>query len=431
MGQISFRNFLFLDVTARKDWSSTLPEPHDYFYPSVGLSGIISDMIELPDAITFIKLRGSYAEVGNDAGFASIFQSYSSDSSGPLGMITPESTKVAEQLIPEKTKSWEAGADLKFLDNRLGVDFTWYKSNTYNQLVRITNPPTSGYGSAWLNCGNIQNTGIEIMAYATPVKRFDFRWDVSLNFARNKNKVIELTEAIDRYRVESPNLSMGETWIIEGRPFGEIFTYGFQRNENGKVIVGSNGIPLIDHGKADVYLGNFNYDWRSGITNSFSYKKWHMSFLIDLNYGGVRQSATEAMMLSSGTSKASLVGREEGIIVDGVKEDGSVNDIRISAEDYYNSVGGRINAGTGELFNHEATNSRLREFSLGYNIPVRNSVVKSLKVSAVGRNLFYIYNGCDWFDPDVSYDVGTNGQGAESAFLPGTRTLGFNVKITL
>ncbi|RIJ50525.1 SusC/RagA family TonB-linked outer membrane protein [Maribellus luteus] len=431
MGQFSFRNYLFLDVTARKDWSSTLPEPHDYFYPSVGLSGIISDMVKLPDAITFVKLRGSYAEVGNDAGFASIFQAYNSDSSGPLGMITPQSTKVAEQLIPEKTKSWEAGADLKFFDNRLGVDLTWYKSNTYNQLVRITNPPTSGYSSAWLNCGNIQNTGVEIMLYVTPVKTHNFNWDVSLNFARNKNEVVELTEFMDRYEVESPNLSMGETWIIEGRPFGEIFTYGFERNGDGKVIVGSNGIPLIDHGKADVYLGNFNYDWRSGLINSFNYKNWHMSFLIDLNYGGVRQSATEAMMLSAGTSKASLVGREDGIIVDGVKEDGSVNDIRISAEDYYKSVGGRINSGTGELFSHDATNSRLREFSLGYNFPIRNSVVKSLKVSAVGRNLFYIYNGCDWFDPDVSYDVGTNGQGSESAFLPGTRTLGFNVKFTL
>ncbi len=431
MGQFSFRNYLFLDVTARRDWSSTLPEPHDYFYPSVGLSGIISDMIDLPDAITFIKLRGSYAEVGNDAGFASIFQAYNSDSSGPLGMITPKSTKVAEQLIPEKTKSWEAGADLKFFDNRLGLDFTWYKSNTYNQLVRITNPPSSGFSSAWLNCGNIQNTGVEIMVYATPVKTHNFKWDVNFNFARNKNKVIELTEFIDRYEIETPNLSMGETWIIEGRPFGEIFTYGFKRNANGKIIVGSNGIPLIDHGKADVYLGNFNYDWRSGLTNSFSYKNWHMSFLIDLNYGGVRQSATEAMMLSAGTSKASLVGREEGIVVDGVKEDGSVNDINISAEDYYKSVGGRINSGTGELFNHDATNSRLREFSLGYNFPIRNSVIKSLRVSAVGRNLFYIYNGCNWFDPDVSYDVSTNGQGAESAFLPGTRTLGFNVKISL
>ena len=430
MGQLSFRNYLFLDVTARNDWSSTLPSPHNYFYPSIGLSGIITDMFELPDAISFIKVRGSYAEVGNDATFSSILQTYSSNASGPIGMISPNSTKVAANLIPENTKSWEAGIDLRFFENRLGFDFTWYKSNTYNQLVRITTPPTSGFGNGWINAGNIQNSGIEFMVYASPVKTSNFKWDVSMNFALNNNKVIELTETLDRYEIESPNLAVGETWLIEGRPFGEIYTIGFERNDNGKVIVDELGKPKLTS-DADLYLGNFNYDWKSGLTNSFNYKNWNMTFLIDLNYGGVRQSATEAMMLFSGTSVASLVGRENGIVVDGVKEDGSVNDIRVNAEDYYRSVGGRINNGTGELFNHDATNSRLREFSLGYTFPVRNSIVKALRVSAVGRNLFYIYNGCDWFDPDVSYDVSTNGQGAESAFLPGSRTLGFNIKVTL
>ncbi|MBL4879757.1 MAG: SusC/RagA family TonB-linked outer membrane protein [Oleispira sp.] len=430
MGQLSFRDYLFLDVTARNDWSSTLPKPHDYFYPSIGLSGIISDMFKLPKAVTFVKLRGSYAEVGNDASFASILQTFSSDASGPLGMISPNSTKVAENLIPEKTKSWEAGADLKFFNNRLGVDFTWYKSNTLNQLVQVTFPATSGFNNGWINAGNIQNTGIEFMIYATPVKTADLQWDFSLNFAQNKNKVVKLTESLDRYEIASPNLSLGETWLIEGKPYGEIYTVGFERNDAGQIIVDDLGKPKI-MGDADLYLGNFNYDWTSGFNNSISYKNWRMSFLLDLNYGGVRQSATEAMMLSTGTSKASLVGRETGILVEGVKEDGSINDILISAEDYYRSVGGRINNGTGELFNHDATNARLREFTLGYSFPLKNSSLKSLRVSLVGRNLFFIYNGCDWFDPDVSYNVGTNGQGAESAFLPGTRTLGMNVKITL
>ncbi len=430
MGQLSYKNYIFLDVTARNDWSSTLPKPHDYFYPSIGLSGIITDMIALPEVITFAKLRGSYAEVGNDAGFAQIFQTFSSDAYGPIGMFKPNSTKVAANLIPEKTKSWEAGADFKFLNNRLGVDFTWYKSNTYNQLMRVTTSPSSGYSSGWINAGNIQNDGIEIMLYATPVKTFDFSWDVSLNFAKNNNKVIELTETMDRYEISSPNLSIGETYVIEGKPYGEIYTVGFVRDDAGRVVVDALGKPKRT-ADAELYLGNFNYDWRSGITNNLSYKNWNMSFLIDLNYGGVRQSSTEAWMDYCGTSISSLQGREEGIVVDGVKEDGTVNDIRISAEDYFRTIGGRINHGTGELYNHEATNSRLREFSVGYTFPLRNSIIKNLRVSAVGRNLFYIYNGCDWFDPDVSYDVSRNGQGAESAFLPGTRTLGVNVKITL
>ena len=156
-----------------------------------------------------------------------------------------------------------------------------------------------------------------------------------------------------------------------------------------------------------------------------------MSFLVDLNYGGVRGSATEAMMLSCGTSKESLVGRESGILIDGVFDDGTKNNITIGAEEYYRNIGGRISNGCGETFVHEATNSRLRELSVGYNFPLRSSFVKSLRISAIGRNLFYIYNGCNWFDPDVSYDITRNGQGSESAFLPGTRSLGVNIKLTL
>ncbi len=430
MGQVSFREYLFLDFTTRNDWSSTLPSPFDYFYPSIGLTGIVSDMITLPDVVSFAKVRGSYAEVGNDAQFASIFQNYNSSAYGPIGMIYPKTTKVAEKLIPEKTKSWEIGADLRFFENRLGIDFTWYKSNTYNQLVRITTPPTSGYEKRWINCGNIQNSGVEFIINARPIDTPNFKWNASLNFARNKNKVIELTDSMDEYEIDSPNLAVGETWIIKGRPYGEIFTKGYVRDDKGKIIVDSQGRPTIMD-DFDLYLGNFNYDWRSGLTNTLNYKNWQMTFLIDLNYGGVRQSATEALMLACGTSKESLQGRETGIIVDGVKEDGSVNDISISAEEYCRHIGGRITAGSGEAFNHEATNSRLRELSIGYKLPVRNSVIKNLTVSAVGRNLFYIYNGCDWFDPDVSYNVTKNGQGAENAFLPGTRTLGINIKLSL
>jgi outer membrane receptor protein involved in Fe transport len=361
-------------------------------------------------------------------------QTYKAESTGPAGQIYPNSIRMPVNLIPEKSKSWEAGADLKFLGNRLSLDFTWYKSNTYNQLVKITSVATSGYNSAWMNCGNIENKGVEIMLNATPIKSSDFNWNLSLNFTRNKNKVIELSEDLHKYNISSPNLSIGETWIIEGQPYGELYTKGFVRNEKGQVVVDALGMPKVDattDPTPSLYLGNFNYDWTSGITNTFQYKNWSMSFLIDLNYGGVRGSSTEAMMLLCGTSKASLVGREDGILIDGVFEDGTKNNIRIDAEAYYRSVGGRISNGCGELFTHDATNSRLRELTIGYNFPLRSNVVKSLRVSAVGRNLFYLYNDCKWFDPDVTYDVDRNGQGAESAFLPGTRTLGFNIKLTL
>lgn len=429
-GQLGFKDYLFLNITARNDWSSTLPSPSSYFYPSVGLTGIISEMISMPKFVSFAKIRISYAEVGNDANFAQTKQTYGSNTDGVNGTIYPNVTRAALDLVPEKSKSWEFGVDLKFLQNRLGIDVTSYKSNTYNQLMCITAAPTSGYSQTYVNCGNIQNKGIEVMLYATPVRKKDFSWDLSMNFSKNKNKVVELSETLDKYEIETPNLSVGNCYVIKGKPYGELYTKGFERDDNNNIIVAANGMPKIES-ESNYYLGNFNYDWRSGLTNTFVYKGWNLSFLIDLNYGGVRGSGTESMMTMCGTSEASLVGREDGILIDGVFEDGTVNDIRIDAESYYRAVGGRISNGCGELFSHDATNSRLRELAFGYTFPIKSNLVKSLKLSVVGRNLFYIYNDCDWFDPDVTYNTDSNGQGAESAFLPGTRTVGFNIKLSL
>nr|WP_321355703.1 SusC/RagA family TonB-linked outer membrane protein [uncultured Draconibacterium sp.] len=437
--QLGFKDHLFLDVTARNDWSSTLPSPYSYFYPSVGLTGVISDMVDLPEVISYLKLRGSYAEVGNGAGFAQIFQTYSRSLNGNQGQVSPNSTKVADDLVPEKTKAWEVGAEVRVVDDRIGLDFTGYKTNTYNQLVSVTSPYSSGYSSAFINCGNIQNKGIEIMFKSVPIQTTSIKWDLNINFSRNWSNVIELTETLDSYEIGSPRLSMGDNWLIVGEPYGEIYTRGFVRNDEGRIIVDDLGMPSVSS-SFDYRLGNFNYDFRSGLTSDFQYKNWNLYFLVDLNYGGVRQSSTEAQMMLSGTSKASLYGRE-GFIFDGVREvvdgEGNVtgyieNDIEITAEAYGKSVGGRANTGgVGEIFNHSATNSRLRELSIGYEVPINSSIIKNLTISAVGKNLFYIYNACNWFDPDITYDLTTNGQGTESAFLPGTRSIGFNIELIL
>ena len=428
--QIAYKNMLFLDGTARNDWDSTLPSPYDYFYPSVGLSGIISDIFNLPKVISFAKIRGSYAEVGKGASFSNIFQTYSRDASGPVGQIYPSSTKVAENLRPERTKSWEFGGEVKLWGNRLDIDFTWYKSNTINQLISVTTPATSGYSQSYINCGDIQNKGIELMISGTPIERADFSWDTHLTFSRNVNEVKELYDGVDKYSLGDANLALATRYVIVGRPYGEIYGRAFERNDEGNIIVGSGGIPKITDDE-DYYLGNFNYDWQGGITNTFYYKKWFLSFLIDINYGGVRQSGTEAMLMETGGSTATLYGRD-GFIFDGVTEDGAVNTVEITAEDYGTAVGGRNTDNIPvDLYNHDATNSRLREFSLGYTFPMRNTdLIKSIKISATGRNLFFIYNGCDWFDPDVTYNTSANGQGAENAFMPGTRTLGFNLKVS-
>lgn len=430
MANLNFREYLFLDLTARNDWSSTLPKPYNYFYPSVGLSAIVTDMLTLPDIFSYMKVRGSYAEVGNDAKYSMIFQTYSAAALGPVGFLYPVSTKVPSNLIPEMTKSWEAGAEVRILDDRIGIDATLYKSNTFNQLILVSSPSSSGYSQGWINCGNIQNTGIELLLNASPVRSEKFRWGIDLNFTRNWNKVIELTETTTVYELSRGNLSVGSPKAVVGKPFGEIYTKGYERNAEGKIIVDAQGVPKITSLYTH-YLGNYNYDWRGGLTNSFSYGNWNLSCLIDINYGGVRQSITEAHLLQSGTGKETLKGREDGFIFDGVKADGTPNDIKITAQDYCVRVGGRITNGSGEPFNHDATNSRLRELSLGYNIPVRNSSIKSLQVSMVGRNLFFIYNGCKWFDPDDTYEINVNGFGSESFSLPGTRTLGVNIRLVL
>lgn len=434
--QFGFHSYAFLEVTGRNDWNSTLPAPYNYFYPSVGLTGVISDMISLPRFISFLKVRGSYAEVGNGAGFAQIFQTFSRTLSGTMGEISPSSSKVPSNLIPERTKSWEAGTEARFLNDRIGMDLTLYKSNTYNQLVWVTAPPSAGYSNAGINCGDIQNQGIEFMVMAMPLKMNNFSWRVNLNFSRNWNEIIKLTETLDRYKISSPNLSLGDSWIIVGKEYGEILSKGFVRNEEGKIVVDNLGMPKITT-ESETYLGNYHYKWRSSVTNNIQYKNWSLYFLIDLNYGGVRQSATEAMMMLCGTSGETLKGRD-GFVFPGVKEvdngDGTIsyveNDIMITAEQYGKAVGGRATDGCAEVFNHKATNSRLRELAVGYNLPLRSRLIKNMQISVVGRNLFYLYNGCNWFDPDGTYDLARNGQGSESAFLPGTRSFGMNIKMT-
>jgi len=434
--QFGFHNYAFVEVTGRNDWNSTLPAPYDYFYPSVGITGVVSEMLSLPQFISFLKIRGSYAEVGNGAGFAQIFQTFSRTLNGTMGEIYPNSRKVPSDLIPERTKSWEAGTEARFLNDRIGMDLTLYKSNTYNQLVWVTAPPSAGYSTAGINCGNIQNQGIELMIMAMPLKMNNFSWRVNVNFSRNWNKVIELTETLNRYEISSPNLSLGDSWIIAGKEYGEILSKGFVRNPDGKIIVDNLGMPKIT-AESETYLGNYHYKWRSSLTNSVQFKNWSLYCLVDLNYGGVRQSATEAMMMLCGTSSATLDGRD-GFIFPGVREidngDGTIsyveNDIVITAERYAKAVGGRATDGCAEVFNHKATNARLRELAVGYNLPLKSKLIKSMQISAVGRNLFYLYNGCNWFDPDGTYDLTTNGQGSESAFLPGTRNLGFNIKVT-
>ena len=426
--QIGFKSSLFLDLTARNDWSSTLPsENRSFFYSSAGVTAVLSDMIQLPEAISFAKLRASYAQVGNDAQPNLGTQYYTLQGGG----ITRDAILPISGLKPEITTSYEVGADFRFLNGRLGLDATYYTSKSKNQLYLVTLPGASGWSSKYVNAGEVQNQGIEISLNATPVKTNDLTWDVVFNFAKNTNKVLSLGGAATEFQFggAGANNFLVDVKIEEGKPFGELYTRGLQRNAQGQVIVGDNGLPLVTDAKSH-RAGNFNPDWMGGIVNNINYKGFNLNFLIDIRQGGQIVSFTNANLYGDGSVAATLAGRD-GFVVDGVTENGATNTTEVTAEQYWTALGGR-NTPVGELFTYDASNIRLREVSLGYSLPsslIGDTPFKSVKLSFVARNLFFISNSAEGFDPDQV--LGTaNRQGIEAFNLPSTRGYGFNLNLS-
>jgi TonB-linked SusC/RagA family outer membrane protein len=423
---IGIKNFLFLEVTVRNDWSSTLPKENwSYFYPSVGLTWIVTDMLKNPPSfLTFTKVRASYAEVGNDTDPYAINKTYVFDPGGNHGYVHRKGTLPAENLEPENTKSTELGFDVKLFHNRLGVDFTWYKSNTFNQLLLVPMPDPSGYKERFINAGNMQNQGVEIIVNVTPVRIGDFSWDIMANYAKNVSLCIELTDDLDQY------VTRGRSWltthrIVEGEPFDQIYTKGFERNETGRVMINDMGLPLTSPGKL-MPMGHSNPDWTGGLSNRFNYQGFNLSVLIDTKMGGDVFSYTEALLTYEGYSEATLEGRD-GFVVDGVLEsDGSENRIETTAEAYWQWVGGR-NWGVGELYRYDASYVRVREVLLGYSFRLNSTVIQGIDLALYGRNLGFLYNASGVIDPGMAVGIG-NSQGIEAFSLPTSRTFGFNAR---
>ena len=425
---LGFKNFLFLDVTGRNDWSSTLPKDNlSYFYPSIGLTWIITDMVETnPGILTFAKVRASYAEVGNDTDPYRLDITYSFEAGGSHGYAWRGSTLPQENLKPENTKSTELGFDVRFFNHRLGLDFTWYKSNTFNQLLSIPLPVASGYTAKFINAGNVQNKGVEITLNASPVRVGDFSWDISFNYARNENRVIELTDELKEYTTRGPNW-MTTIKVVEGEVYGQIYTRGFIRNDQGRILINSLGLPIFSLGQT-MPMGHANPHWIGGLSNRFNYKGFNLSILMDMRMGGDIFSFTEANLSFAGFSEATLKGRE-GFVVDGVMEsDGSENVIETTAEDYWHSLGERGKA-VGEPFRYDASYVRVREVLLGYTWNLNTSVIQSIDLSLYGRNLGFLYNSVEIIDPNMSVGIG-NIQGLESLSVPSSRTYGINAKFT-
>lgn len=425
--ELGYNKYLFLELTGRNDWNSTLPvENASYFFPSVGASALLNQMFQLPEAISLLKVRTSYAFVGNGTGFNELKPVYSLVPGGNGGFLLIDGTMRNGDLKPEETHSFEAGVDAGFFDNRFGFQVTYYNTNTINQILTVPVPAPSGYATRIINAGKIQNQGVELLVNVQPVRSKNFNWKMQLVFGSNQNKVIRLDSLQPKVSLSSPQ-ALGSIVVEEGRKYGELYTSSLQRDANGNVVVDETGKPLMVT-EQNKYVGNFNPDWTAGLSNTFQYKNWSLYFLIDGRKGGTIISGTQALMAATGTSAATEANRETGFVIpNSVTEDGNKNTQSITAQDYWMQV---ATNNIGELFAYDATNIRLREASIGYTFPsakLANAFIKGAQISFIGRNLFFFKNNAKGIDPETALGTGNN-QGIEYASLPSTRSFGLYVK---
>lgn len=427
---VGWKSMLYIDVTGRNDWSSTLPAANrSYFYPSVGLSGIISEMVKLPEAIDYLKLRASWAKVGNDTNPYQLSYVYSNSTSivnggTVLEMKLPD-TYPLRDLKPEETVSYEFGLDYRMFKNRLGVDLTYYNSYTKNQILAINTPATSGFTGKMINAGKIKSHGVELMITGTPIQTKDWKWDVTLNWGMNRTECEELDPNVQRHTLGSTRIA--SVVVENGGKFGDIVANNaYKRDAQGRILVDDEGMPIKE---TDKVIGNMMPDWTGSIGTSLQLKDFSFSALVDIRYGGNFISMTDNYATTAGNSERSLAGRD-GMVVDGIVEStGQKNTKQISAEQYWSSVGG--SNGVAEEFMYDATYVKLRELSFGWNLPqiwLRKTPLKAVKISAVARDLFYIYKDAP-VSAEAAFSREDYSQAFEYASLPPTRTFGFSLNV--
>lgn len=422
--QLGYKESIYLDVTARNEWSSTLAytpsEKEGYFYPSVGLSWIIDKMIDMPDWINFGKIRGSWSKVGNDI---PLFISNSVDHISVGGATQPVDAAPFDNMKPEMNTSIEFGTEWKFFNYRLDFDFTYYKTNTKDQFFRLPTVAGDRYKYRYVNAGDIENRGVEVTLGITPVMNDNFRWKTSFNFATNKNEVKKLHPELKNFEFATSGNYSYQMKLVEGGSFGDIYGKGFARDEQGHILYSEDGMPKPTDAYNDTYIGNANPDFNLSWMNTVSYKGFTLSFLIDGRFGGDVLSLTQADLDLAGVSKETGAARDRGYVnFDGKKLDPAK---------FYATIGGM--GGVSEYYMYDATNIRMREISLGYQFPrrwmERSGFLKDAQLSFIGRNLFFFYKDAP-FDPDASLSTGNNNQGVDMYGMPTTRSLGFNLKLT-
>ncbi|PUZ25148.1 SusC/RagA family TonB-linked outer membrane protein [Chitinophaga parva] len=423
---LSFKDMIFLDASVRNDWSSNLSYTPNgsYAYPSLGLSLMLHQLFKLPAAITYAKLRGTWAQVGTSVPpYKTHLQSgLSTDGSS----IAFNSTAPFTDLKPEMSHAIEVGTEWRFFSDRLSFDVTYYKTNDVNQYFQIPAPAGATYANMFVNAGNIQNQGVEVMLGYNLVSSHDFSWTTNVNFALNRNKVLSLAPSIDKFQLTSSNTY--ESYLVPGHSYGDIYGKILLKDSAGRVQIGSDGLPLVS---ADTrFVGNPNPRWTLGWNNSFSFHKFSLSFLVDGKFGGQVMSTTQGVLDKYGVSQVTADARQAGgVKINGVGPDGKPV-TTIDAQKWYGVIGGRD--GVSGEYMYSATTVRLRELALGYTIPraaLGNGFVKSIRVSLIGKNLIYFHKDAP-YDPDITMSTANGLSGVDAFSVPAVRSFGASLNVS-
>ena len=451
MAQLSYKNMVFLDLTARNDWSSTLPpDNNSYFYPSASLSILMNEILGWGEAgkLSYWKIRGNVSQIGSDASPYQLYNTLSLSTWDNASQVEQDRDLKNNTLKPEISTSYEGGTEMRFFGGRLGFDFTYYLTNTKNQIMNLATTLASGFSSRIINAGLIQNKGFELLVFATPVSGA-FTWDVSASLSRNRNKVVKLMEGISEI-----NIGGGEGvnyYARVGDQLGDMYARTFETVPSGPY----KGEPLVtDDGEYNrlneyVKIGNYNPDFMLGLTNTFTFKNLTLTALVDWRLGGDFYSYLEKNLLSDGRTKSTLMGRDpesggltwvdsngrtrhDGMIVPGYCDDGSgnyvPNDIITDPESYYGAIYWDFN----EFSTYDATYVKLREVSLDYTFPRKmfeKVRIKGLTVGVWGHNLLTWTAVGNGLDPETAMTFTSSSitPGVGGWALPGARTFGFKL----
>ena len=451
---IGWDEMIYLDLTARNDWSSTLPkEKNNFFYPGATLSWIFTQLLPKNDVLSFGKLRAAYGKTGNDAGVYQIHPRYVQGfSNGYYGSdltkfpfngvnaFQASATAGSSSLKPEMTTELEFGLNLAFFNNRINVDFSYYNRNTDDQIFTLPVDPATGYTSMVTNFGKVNNKGVELLVNTVPIQTKNFRWELGFNFSKNKNKVVSMPESLDGGMVNINSFSAGNDAVymraVEGLPMGELFTYLPTYDAQGRIIVDSKGLPVLTDEVQDTGK-NVNADWTGGITTGLYYKGFALNAALDIRKGGYMFSRTKNLMQFTGNGDITTYNQRRPFVIpnsvyaDGTENTSPINQLEGTYQNWFNDFG--ANQG-GEFYLIDRSFVKLRNITLSYTLPksiVNKLYLSDITISAFCNNVFtWTHKSNRYIDPETSsYNNDLSGMFGELYSNPACRNFGVNLGI--